>query len=658
MALSNKNILAAMLERATNPAAENVDELAVQIFCVTVRNDPKLIHEAMSLIVSKIQSSNVTQSIRGVLLLEECMDKCGSTFQDEVSKFRFLNDLIRLVSNKYQGKKTPAPIRDKIMDCLLLWTTEYPDKMKIREAYDLLRKEGTEHAPTPAMSAAAAATRKETIMGIDEEKFRKLVQSKNAEDFKRANLLVQSRVNQDAKRKELMYRHKSELQEIKNTASLLGQMLDSYENISPGEQRETLSLIKELYESCENYVPIVERLPELIDNTNENLIDETLEVNDYLQAVIERYKTMFSKNKLSKSITPASTAQPSTAITTSDLLSGLLAQPESSEASASKSIAADPPNPLDELSEIFGNMGNSTQNIQASLFENINLLEPSAVATPVLEQTQNNKNHDEALPKSRKLTAIDIMSEELLKASLSSERIGSFKKEPERVSLNDLAKEKTFNDSKILSAAKDEKPIDSILSSPTQSLGEKLSEIETHLGDNSFMDNLKDDLILGEPEPENQVEKSDPVAVEKKDLLPVVHLADIQIDLDDVCPTTEKLLLDDDIRITLNFTSNRPSPNVSVIVVSVTNQSKLPVTCFHFEASVRKPSKVRLLPANGDSMPGTKPFRAPQPINLVMLLLNPTKNDVDVTCIVGYKLGDDPDPIKESIVAKDIAYVD
>ncbi|XP_055844236.1 ADP-ribosylation factor-binding protein GGA3 [Episyrphus balteatus] len=653
MALSNKNILAAMLERATNPAAENVDELAVQIFCVTVRNDPNLIHEAMSLIVSKIQSSNVTQSIRGVSLLEECMDKCGSTFQDEVSKFRFLNDLIRLVSNKYQGKKTPTQIRDKIMDCLLLWTTEYPDKIKIREAYDLLRKEGTDHGSVPVMSTV----KKDTIMGIDEEKFRKLVQSKNADDFKRANLLVQARVNQDAKRMELMCRHKSELQEIKNTASLLNQMLDSFEQNSSGEEGETVNLIKELYDSCENYVPIIERLPELIDNTNEKLIDETIEVNDYLQAVIERYKAIFLKNKPPKASSLSSTtAQPSTAITTSDLLSGLLAQPEPIKPTSADKAIDSTPNPLDELSEIFGNMENSTSKIQASLFENMNLLEPSTVLLEV-EQPQNEKNNDLTSSKydSRKLTAIDIMSEELLKASLqNSERMCSFKKEPERVSLNDLAKEKTMIDSTLPSAANLAKKVESVLLSPTLPKSEKISEEkEKPLDDNSFENNSKDELILGEPE----IEKSDQ-NTDKEENLPVVHLADIQIDLDDVCPTTEKLLLDDDIKVTLNFTSNRPSPNVSVIVVSVTNQSKLPVTSFHFDASVRKPSKVRLLPATGDSMPGAKPFRPATPINLIMLLLNPTKSDVDVTCIVGYKLGDDPDPIKESIVAKNIAYVD
>lgn len=73
------------------------------------------------------------------------------------------------------------------------------------------------------------------------------------------------------------------------------------------------------------------------------------------------------------------------------------------------------------------------------------------------------------------------------------------------------------------------------------------------------------------------------------DTVKVKHLSEIEINLDDVTPSSnEILLLDDDIKVVLNFTEDRPSLHVSVIVISIVNKSKLPVTDFHFEASVRK----------------------------------------------------------------------
>lgn len=93
---------------------------------------------------------------------------------------------------------------------------------------------------------------------------------------------------------------------------------------------------------------------------------------------------------------------------------------------------------------------------------------------------------------------------------------------------------------------------------------------------------------------EEKVDKSDL----KEDVISADHkslafkpLADIFVDLDEVTPLDEgqRLLLDDDdIQVTLYFTADRPSEHVSVIVMSVSNKSKLPVKDFHFEASVKK----------------------------------------------------------------------
>lgn len=73
------------------------------------------------------------------------MSKCGPKFHNEVGKFRFLNELIRLVSPQYDGDKTPKKIRDKILDLMLLWTINYPHEKKIKEAYDMLLKRGVRH---------------------------------------------------------------------------------------------------------------------------------------------------------------------------------------------------------------------------------------------------------------------------------------------------------------------------------------------------------------------------------------------------------------------------------------------------------------------------------------------------------------------------------
>lgn len=63
-----------------------------------------------------------------------------------------------------------------------------------------------------------------------------------------------------------------------------------------------------------------------------------------------------------------------------------------------------------------------------------------------------------------------------------------------------------------------------------------------------------------------------------------------------------------------------------------------------------------MLEASGDNLPGVKPFRPVTSINQIILLHNPTGDSVDLMCIISYKLSDDPDLVKECLMAKDIPY--
>lgn len=70
------------------------------------------------------------------------MQTCGPLFVSEVGKFRFLNEMIKLVSPKYLGTKTPISVRNKVLCLLQQWIIRFPRETKIKEAYDMLKKQG------------------------------------------------------------------------------------------------------------------------------------------------------------------------------------------------------------------------------------------------------------------------------------------------------------------------------------------------------------------------------------------------------------------------------------------------------------------------------------------------------------------------------------
>lgn len=70
------------------------------------------------------------------------MKRCGPLFHTEIGKFRFLNEMIKLVSPKYLGTRTTASVRQKVLQLLYTWIREYPRESKIKEAYEMLKKQG------------------------------------------------------------------------------------------------------------------------------------------------------------------------------------------------------------------------------------------------------------------------------------------------------------------------------------------------------------------------------------------------------------------------------------------------------------------------------------------------------------------------------------
>lgn len=658
---TDESIMEEMLERATNPA-QKIDELGVQMFCIVVKSNAQLVHKAQEMIVAKVRSTNVTEATRAISLLEECMTQCGDDFQDEASKFRFLNELIRLVSKKYKGAETPHEVKQRIMECLLLWTTEFPQRQKIRDAYDMLRKEGDiEHGTTEA-----AVAKRESVLGtIDEAMFAKLIKSNNPENFKRANLLLQYRMAQEARRNDLLAQHRLVLCEVQETMQLLNQMLDTYD---PANQ-DVSETLHELYKSCKKHKPIFQHLPQLLDDSDAQLVADTLDANCALLATMQRYKLLVpspTRSTAAALTTSAptvassvkSTASSTTATTSSnnaqllnELLGDLLIDGSNKAATTATTslpnAAASGSNPLADLSDIFSSaLAESEAKQQSQPFQNATtLLEPQVISQGTTTEALANGNGGSAskVPETiRKMPQIDMLSEELFQQILpTQDRMPSFKRDPEKITLNDLARERMH-----IKAPEE----------PTTANDPASDSAPAIATATATVDSIDDVPLLSD-----DVEKKDEVVVAPVTVVPPAKpLSEINVELDNIQATGEQRIVldDDDMQLSLNFTSDRPGDRVSVIVISAQNKSRQPVRDFQFEASVKKPCKVRLLTPTDSQMPPHKPFRPATPINQVMLLLNPTGKAVDVTCIVGYKLGDDPDPIKESIVAKGIDYVD
>lgn len=223
--------------------------------------------------------------------LEECMDNCGPRFRQEVGKFKFLNELIKLVSRKHMGDVTPKELQTKILDILFTWTSKYPKETKIKEAYDMLKTQGIVHQPiknvlpSNVARAPSVETRSKT-MDVREMKLRKLLSSKNPKDIEQANLLIQNIVREDERHAQIKVRRSLEMKKVSENVTLLGEMLENHDKNSTSS--DELALINELYESCQIFMPMISKLAADSEQNREDLAS-ILETNDQLINVIERY---------------------------------------------------------------------------------------------------------------------------------------------------------------------------------------------------------------------------------------------------------------------------------------------------------------------------------------------------------------------------------
>ncbi|EMP33129.1 ADP-ribosylation factor-binding protein GGA1 [Chelonia mydas] len=265
--------------RATNPLNKDLDWDSINAFCEQLNKELEGPPLATRLLAHKIQSPQEWEAIQALTVLETCMKNCGKRFHDEVGKFRFLNELIKVVSPKYLGSRTPEKVKLKILELMYSWTLGLPQEVKITEAYQMLKKQGIvkcdpklpDEAPLPL-----PPPRPKNIIFDDEEKSKmlaRLLKSSHSEDLRAANKLIKEMVQEDQKRMEKISKRTNAIEEVNNNVKLLTEMVTSY---SKGETTESSEdLMKELYQRCERMRPMLFRLA---SDTEDN--DEALGLND------------------------------------------------------------------------------------------------------------------------------------------------------------------------------------------------------------------------------------------------------------------------------------------------------------------------------------------------------------------------------------------
>ncbi|KAJ6660369.1 hypothetical protein lerEdw1_017792 [Lerista edwardsae] len=294
MAEAEGESLESWLNKATNPLNRQEDWEYIIGFCDQINKELEGPQIAVRLLAHKIQSPQEWEAIQALTVLEACMKNCGRRFHNEVGKFRFLNELIKVVSPKYLGDRVSEKVKSKIIELLYSWTVALPDESKIKDAYYMLKRQGIVLSdpviPVERTLIPSPPPRPKNPVFDDDEKSKllaKLLKSKNPDDLQEANKLIKSMVKEDEARIQKVTKRLHTLEEVNNNVKLLNEMLVHYSKEDSSEADK--ELMKELYDRCETKRRTLFKLASETED-NDSSLGDILQASDNLSRVINSYK--------------------------------------------------------------------------------------------------------------------------------------------------------------------------------------------------------------------------------------------------------------------------------------------------------------------------------------------------------------------------------
>ncbi|XP_069725999.1 ADP-ribosylation factor-binding protein GGA2 [Phaenicophaeus curvirostris] len=590
--MAGAGILERLLNKATDPNISEENWECIQQFCDQVNADIEGPLLALRLLAHKIQSPQEMEALHALTVLETCVNNCGERFHREIAKFRFLNELIKVLSPKYYGIWSSEKVKSRVTEVIFSWTVWFPREVKIRDAYQMLKKQGIvkedPKVPEDKILPPPSPRPQNSIFDRDEEKSKllaRLLKSDHSEDLQAANRLIKSMIKEEQEKTARASRRDSTISEVSENVMRMDELLENYQRqeLSTADQ-ETLQT---LFQRCEKLRPLLFRLAsETVDD--DEALAVILQANDRLTQALGRYRQVITSNEngsgggSATGSTDATAQRPAprrmksyTLIDFSELEATAQAlTDQSADVTTASRHGSTTSTCL--LEEEFTLLGLSNSPVAQSPPASFGLAEPAVCngngATGSAAQTQGPQERweDGSLEKNEFQALAYELSPPCRTKSLSLDL------SPMKLPLPDL-------------------PHTSMAETSFSSLGH-------------------------EPKPAASLHPTSQDALLENLFVPLTSITPSSI-----CPLT--VYDRNGFKAMLHF-SRDPAPghpDVLVMVLSMLSTSAQPIRDIVFRAAVPKTMKIKLQPASDSELPAFSPFLPPAVVSQVLLLANPLK---------------------------------
>uniref|UniRef100_A0A7N8XC67 ADP-ribosylation factor-binding protein GGA1-like n=1 Tax=Mastacembelus armatus TaxID=205130 RepID=A0A7N8XC67_9TELE len=589
--------LESRINRATNPLNRDTDWSSIHAFCDQLNSDLEGPQLATRLLAHKIQSPQEWEAMQALLVLETCMKNCGKRFHNEVGKFRFLNELIKVVSPKYLGSRSPEPVKKKVLELIYSWTLGLPDETKISDAYQMLKKQGIikqdpELPPDKLLNLPPPRPKNAIFEDEEKSKVRTLFIIEHIFRVAPATRAVCELVSslQDQRRAEKVSKRVNTIQEVNESVTLLTQLLQDYD--STASNHSNAELIQDLYQRCEKMRPTLFRLASDTEDNDEALA-EILQANDSLTQVINLYKQQV-KGEIVNGNNTSNTQKHTGGTGTRQFKAETCIQSDFTQFVMNLSLAA--------LLDLSG-LDTSPQS------------PPSFPEFPTPTDSLNAPSQE---------TGISLLDDELMS-------LGNSMSDPTQV-FNPSSRKHLH-----LSAFRDKQQ-----SKPT------LRDLQTKTGTNITPNPIP---AFAPEHPPPALNSLPSLGATLLDMSPTqtpsgrISLTDVFVPLESIKPSSLLPVTVFDghsLRVLFHFARDSPPsrPDVLVVIISMLSSAPVPVTNIIFQITAPQSMAVKLQPPSGTELPAFNPILPPAAVTQILLLANPNKEKVQLQYTLTFTMGE------------------
>ncbi|XP_078807690.1 ADP-ribosylation factor-binding protein GGA3 isoform X2 [Oryzias latipes] len=696
MAYEEGESLESWLNKATHPTNRQEDWEYIIGFCDQVNRElegpqiavPLLLHKICSQEWEALQALTVGSSCHQahfcpkltqpsmqimcyVQVLEACMKNCGKRFHREIGRYRYLNELVKLVSPMYVGASTPEKVKKRIIEMLCSWRVAFPNETKINDAYTALKKQGlVTHEPELPVDKTlipSPPTRPKHPVFDNEDMGKllaELLRSKNPEDLQEANRLIKNMVKEDEVRVQKVTKRMHTLEEVNINVKLLTEMLSHYDKDNSSDSDK--EIIKELYERCDKQRRAAFKMATEAEDHDTSLGD-ILQASDDLSRVINSYKKIVEGQVINGESDEPQTAAPSKTTDTLVDLGGLDAQssphppplqtcPYIADPAVS-AIPMLPPPPKRAAGSLSSQSSSPSHPSTDKTSTVLSLLDDELLSLGLNDPPTSVSS--QAKPS---LGEISSQWSSLQAPTAGLDMFGSVAcsgpvppvepavtQSPQN--LQNLAMMGFTDQQRLFSQITAAGSIFGITAAPAPAF---MPVHSANPAASLFHSSMPSSPALSRSQNQT-VAPGSPVFCSLSPCHPPlqgssgrgadISLSNVHVPLEAIKPSKVLPVTaydKDGVRVLINFASDSPPgrPDVLVMVVSMLNTAPMPVHNVVLQAAVPKSMKVKLQPPSGAELAPFNPILPPASITQIMLLANPAKEKVRLRYKLSFTLGE------------------